>query len=166
MIRPRQDADLPALVQVLREVHVADQYPTVWPGDALGFVATAAPLAAWVAEIGGRPVGQILLCEPTLTDRWDEIEVAPWAGLTEIKRLFVAPALRGQGLAQRLMETALAEARRRNLRAVLQTHSGNGTARAFYERAGWQPAGTVLASWTDTDGRHPQMQRYTAPTTP
>ncbi len=141
LVRPRLDGDLPALVEVLRAVHGADHYPDVWPEDPHAFVATAAPLGAWV----GRSVGEAA------------------AQLAEIKRLFVSPSVRGLGLARRLMETALAEAARRRLRPVLQTLDENHAAIRFYEQGGWQRSGSVRADWTDAQGQRPTMVLFTTP---
>jgi GNAT superfamily N-acetyltransferase len=163
VIRLRQDSDLPALVQILRDVHAADQYPAVWPDDPLEFVATASPMGAWVAELDGQPLGQVLLCTMEAGSDWGELPGRSNAELAEIKRLFVSPSAHGMGLAQQLLSVALAEATRRTLQAVLQTRADNAASNRFYERSGWQRAGTVQAPWTDTDGRHPQMRIYTAP---
>ncbi|WP_424950528.1 N-acetyltransferase family protein [Deinococcus sp.] len=162
-IRPRQDADLPELVRVMRAVHEADRYPAIWPEDALAFVATTDPLGAWVAEVDGQPRGQVLLCAVGLTGGWAEVYGEGASALAEIKRLFVSPSARGLGLARRLMRVALEDAARRNLGAVLQTLDDNHVAIRFYERAGWHPAGSVPADWTDGDGQHPTMVLFTAP---
>jgi GNAT superfamily N-acetyltransferase len=58
----------------------------------------------------------------------------------EVKRLWVAPAARGRGLARRLMAAVEAEARAMDL-ALLRLDT-NGTlteAVAFYTREGWTP---------------------------
>jgi ribosomal protein S18 acetylase RimI-like enzyme len=163
VIRPRQPSDLSELVQVLRTVYETDGYPDVWPEDPLAFVENADPLAAWVAEVEGHVVGQVLLCTVQVGSDWG---AASSSDLVEIKRLFVSPSAQGLGLAQQLMQTALTEAARRSCRAVLETRADNEAANRFYQRGGWQRAGTVRAIWTDADGQHPQMQLYTAPPTP
>jgi ribosomal protein S18 acetylase RimI-like enzyme len=163
VIRLRQPSDLPELVRVLQAVYEADGYPDVWPTDPLAFVENADPLAAWVAEADGQVVGQVLVCSLEPDNAWS---AGSSSDLVEIKRLFVSPSAQGLGLAQQLMQTALAEAARRSCRAVLETRADNEAANRFYQRGGWQRAGTVRAIWTDADGQHPQMQLYTAPPTP
>ena len=160
MIRARQPGDLPELVRVLRKVHLADGYPGGWPADPLAFVEHADPLGAWVAETDGQVVGQVLLCSLQPGNAWN---AAPGCDLVEIKRLFVSPSAWGLGLAQQLMQAALAESARRRGQAVLETRADNEAANRFYQRGGWRLAGTARATWTDADGRHPRMQRYTAP---
>jgi ribosomal protein S18 acetylase RimI-like enzyme len=160
VIRPRQAGDLPELVRVLRRVHETDGYPDVWPTDPVAFVENDRPLGAWVAEAGGQVVGQVLLCSLQSGHAWN---AGSGSDLVEIKRLFVSPSVWGQGLAQQLMQAALAEAARRHGRAVLETRADNEAANRFYIRTGWRRAGTAQAAWTDADGQHPLMQLYTAP---
>ncbi len=160
MIRPRQQSDVPVLVQVLRAVYEADGYPDVWPGNPLAFVENDAPLGAWVAEADGQVVGQVLLCNVQPGSDWGR---AAGSDLVEIKRLFVSPSAWGLGLAAQLVQAALTEAAHRHCRAVLETRADNEAANRVYQRGGWRLAGTARATWTDADGQHPRMQRYTAP---
>lgn len=56
----------------------------------------------------------------------------------EVKRLWVAPAARGQGLARRLMAAVEAQARAMGLAELrLDTHASLTEAIAFYSREGW-----------------------------
>jgi GNAT superfamily N-acetyltransferase len=82
-------------------------------------------LAAWIAEEGGRSVGQ--------------------AGLlirgraAELLNVYVAPAFRGRGLGTALVEAAIAEARSRGLAAMRLQPTDEG--RPIYERAGFVDSG-------------------------
>jgi GNAT superfamily N-acetyltransferase len=61
-------------------------------------------------------------------------------GSGEVKRLWVAPAARGQGLARRLMAAVEDHARRMGLTALrLDTSAALTEAVAFCTRAGWTP---------------------------
>lgn len=61
-------------------------------------------------------------------------------GSGEVKRLWVAPAARGQGLARRLMAALEDHARAMGLaRLRLDTNATLTEAVAFYTRAGWTP---------------------------
>ncbi len=61
-------------------------------------------------------------------------------GLAEVKRLWVAPQARGQGLARRLMQAIETEARRLNYTTLnLDTHHGLTAAMALYQKTGWTP---------------------------
>lgn len=58
----------------------------------------------------------------------------------EVKRLWVAPAARGKGLARRLMAAVEAQARAMGLRLLrLDTNGTLTEAVAFYTREGWTP---------------------------
>lgn len=163
MIRPLTPADLPALIGAMREVHVQDAYPSVWPAAPEAFLAPPDTVGEWVAEVDGQVVGQVLLRLPPEPQSW-LIE----AGLTDtnlaiISRLFVAPRGRKQGLAEALFQTAWAEAERRDLRPVLDVHHKNHAAIRLYERLGWQRRATVNGNWTDPDGTVPRVHVYLPP---
>ena len=108
MIRPRRDADLPALCAVLREVHRGSGSPSVWPADPAAFLAPPT-LGSWVAELDGAAVGQVTL-RPAAEPPPDWIAATGLAGtglattgrgaaeVAVVSRLFVAPAARGRGL--------------------------------------------------------------------
>jgi ribosomal protein S18 acetylase RimI-like enzyme len=100
-----------------------------------GFAEELADLAAayrppgglWLAKQGGEMVGSVALR-------------ALEGGRGELKRLFVVPAARGQGLARALVESALRSAREAGMRAVrLDTLSGMRQAQALYRALGFLP---------------------------
>ncbi|MDO4263748.1 MAG: hypothetical protein Q4C67_06085 [Deinococcus sp.] len=62
-IRPRRPEDLPALERVLWAVHCASSYPAAWPPDPAAFIAPPDG-DAWVAELHGGVIGQVLLRRP------------------------------------------------------------------------------------------------------
>jgi GNAT superfamily N-acetyltransferase len=104
-------------------------------GDALAIVVRDTPAdvrsylsrpgGLWLAHIGADVVGCI-----ALRPLRDEVG--------EIKRLYVRPAHRGQGLADALLDALEAGARERGFRELyLDTHDGLQAAKRFYERRGY-----------------------------
>lgn len=163
MIRPRTPADLPALELVLREVHLADGYPTVWPTHPRAFLAPPS-VGEWAAECRGRVAGQVVLrpvADPA--PGWVKATGLAAPEVLILSRLFVAPAARGRGLARGLFRTAWQEARNRGQRAILDVHHRNLAAVRLYEAEGWRRVGTVRGDWTEPDGTVPQVQVYVAP---
>lgn len=149
LVRPRTDADLPALVTVLRAVHERDGYPVHWHEPAADWLTPAGLLGAWVAVDAGQPVGHVLLANEA-------------AGLS-VGRLFVAPATRGLGLADLLLGVVEGEAARRGAPLTLEVHVAATGAIARYERRGWRRTGTHTAHWTEADGTPALAHRYVAP---
>lgn len=163
MIRARQDSDLPALCAALRAVHVTDAYPSVWPADPAAFVAPPG-LGAWVAELGGVPVGQVTLREPgEPPPDWVTSAGLEASEIAVLSRLFVAPAAQGQGLARALFRAAWAGARALGRRAILDVHTASVGPIRLYETEGWVRVATLDAPWQDPDGTSPRMHVYRAP---
>jgi len=72
----------------------------------------------------------------------------------EIWNVYVDPAQRGTGLARRLMQDAIAEARRRGLAAiVLSVSAGNMPALRLYEGLGFRVFGVETDAVRLPDGR-------------
>lgn len=86
---------------------------------------------AWVgiAWVSGRPAGHVALCHA---------DGGP--GMTqELKRMYVAPAFRGTGVARALLDAAEGAARARGVaRIVLQTGPRQPDAVRMYEREGYR----------------------------
>jgi putative acetyltransferase len=79
----------------------------------------------WVALDGGAVVG----CAAISPIRED---------VCELKRMYLLPAYRGQGLGRRLLGEALDYARERYRRVELETHTKMEAARKLYGRTGFQ----------------------------
>ena len=81
-----------------------------------------------VAELDGRPAGLV----------WAKVDgVNP--ALVHLYQMWVAPECRGRGVAQRLLDTALAWTRERGARFVeLDVTLGNSAAARLYQRAGFR----------------------------
>ncbi|OLV18764.1 hypothetical protein BOO71_0004669 [Deinococcus marmoris] len=163
-IRPRTDADFPALAEALRGTHRADAYPSVWPADPAAFLAPPLTLGAWVAEVRGVPVGQVVLrAAPEPVPEWIAATGLPARKVAFLSRLLVAPESQGQGLARQLFRAAWGEARRLNRRAILDVQADAPAPIALYDSEGWVRVATLPAPWTGADGRHPQIYVYVSP---
>ena len=98
--------------------------------DPVHDVDLASPLSyyadAWVVLEGEQVVGSV-----ALRDRGQ--------GALELKRMYLRPQVRGRGLGRRLLETALARARRRHAtKVVLDTTEQMEAARHLYEQYGFE----------------------------
>jgi len=98
-----------------------------------GLAKASADAHVWVAERAGVIVGEaICVCE---------------AEACELRDLFVVPDAWGSGVAQALLETALAAMRECGAtEALLWVVEANVRARRFYEREGWTADGETRTS--------------------
>ncbi|MFD8009345.1 GNAT family N-acetyltransferase [Streptomyces sp. NPDC058955] len=150
-VRRRTDDDLDACVRLLREVHEHDGYPVSWPERPAAWITPPTTVGAWVAELGGRPVGHVGLAGPR------EYDGAPgvWSAATGrgvdqalmVNRLYVSPAARGHGVGALLLAEAVAAAGVLGLQAVLDVAAHDTAATALYERLGWHRMATVTQEW-------------------
>lgn len=167
MIRPRKESDLAELIKVMQQVHEQDAYPSVWPAEPLAFIDPPQTLAAFVAEMGGEVVGQVLLREVTEPlPEWVAVTGLATPEVAVLSRFFVAPSGRGHGLASQLFRAAWQEAERLGRRAILDVHQKNTAAIRLYEREGWTRVATVTAPFTDPDGTYPQVHVYVSGVAP
>lgn len=151
-IRERTAADLAPCAALLREVHLADDYPRRWPADPERWLSPTGLIAALVAvEDDGRVVGHVVMVarEPATRDE-----------VVELVRLFVAPHGRSRGVGAELVEAVVGLALDRGSRLVLEVVQDRSGASAFYERQGWSQTDRVTADWTLPDGSRPTLLRY------
>jgi GNAT superfamily N-acetyltransferase len=163
LLRPRRDEDLPAVVEVLRAVHAADDYPSRWPDDPAGWLRPPGLRGAWVAvaDDDGSPVvvGHVGLLAPA---RLPEGPPATGPGTAEVVRLVVDPARRRAGVGALLLDEAAAAARAEGLDVDLQVVAGSGAV-DVYARLGWTETRRHTASWVDADGSSPEVVRMAPP---
>jgi ribosomal protein S18 acetylase RimI-like enzyme len=97
------------------------------------------PEAVVVAETTDGLAGYVVLLPEQLAFVWDAAVV---------NELFVRPAHRGTGLADDLLDRAIAVARGQDLpldRVLLDVDGNNERAQAFYRRHGFEPWGDLVA---------------------
>ncbi|WP_344490452.1 GNAT family N-acetyltransferase [Nonomuraea monospora] len=148
-IRTRTAADLAACVEALAEVQAADRYPVHWPDDPGAWLTPDGMTSAWLAveavEAGeaGVVLGHVALTRDL-----------------EVSRLFVTPAARGRGVAERLLSTVRAAT---PLPLKLEVSSEGLAAIRFYERSGWRRVGSSRAGWLNAAGEPALMHHYVSP---
>lgn len=144
-LRSPTEADIPALSALGRESFV-DKFGHMYrPEDLAAFLdGTHSPAAVAgelanperryrLAEIDGALAGYCKLAVPSTLAEHDDARRP-----IEIKQLYTAPGMTGQGIGAALMDWALAEARACRADAVqLSVWSGNEGAQRFYARYGF-----------------------------
>jgi putative acetyltransferase len=137
-IRPASDADW----DTVRELFSEYQRSVSAPECFLTFEKELAALPGFYAS----PAGTVLLADG---DRGC-VGVRPLSGdIAEIKRLYVRPDARSEGLGGRLVEAAIEFARVAGYRAVrLDTLASMASAIHLYERLGFRP----IERYNDTPG--------------
>jgi len=123
-IRRMTVADVPAA----HEIDVSS-FTLPWPERSLRFEVTDNPAArCWVAEWNGRVIGILIL--------WLIVDEA------HIASLATHPEYRRQGIAKKLLITALDRAYSEGAQAaLLEVRAGNAAARAMYHKFGFEEVG-------------------------
>lgn len=167
VVRLRRDQDLQALVILLRSVYRTDGYPANWPNDPLRWLAGARTISAWVFEHRGDLVGHLALTSPDPDRAWPEWKEAlqqPCERLAVMRRLFVAPNSRRQGVATHLIKAAERTAAERGLQLVLDVADHNRPAIGFWKTHGWREVGEATLPPGD-EGRALGLLLLVAPAT-
>lgn len=162
-VRMRRPEDVPGCVRLLAEVHEADAYPLHWPAEPERWLTPADLITAWVGEEAGELLGHVALCtavRESAAPWWEGASGISAARMGVVAKLFTAPWARGRGVGVALMETAMTEARRRDLLPVLEVLDLNRSAIALYEAMGWRRVGSAPASWAQGSVEHPVLHYY------
>lgn len=160
IIRSASTEDLPAIDDVFR-TSFCDTFAHLYaPEDLASFLAGFTP-QAWHAEFErpdfafqvGEVEGTVLGYAKVGPNKLPHVQSD---GTLEVKQFYLLKAAHGTGMAGKLMEWVLAEARRRQAqRLALSVWSENWRAQAFYKRYGFQDRGPV----TFMVGNHPDEDR-------
>ncbi|HEY9475532.1 MAG TPA: GNAT family N-acetyltransferase [Mycobacteriales bacterium] len=166
-LRRRTSDDMSACICVLAEVHEADHYPANWPTHPGRWLTPDGLLEAWVAVSGSTIVGHVVLqggacVEPSLTRA---VDVLP-DRLASVSRLFVAPSVRGHGVATKLLAAAGRYASVRGLRLTLDVAENCTAAIRLYEQAGWKRTVSTPVEWLMTNGEPALVHHYLSPPNP
>jgi GNAT superfamily N-acetyltransferase len=148
MIRPATEADLPALVALMRDFESC--LNAIDPADATDLGDAARARVARFA-LGPAPCRTVLLAEgPRGPEGFIALQEIVWmddgAPALWVSDLYVEPSARGTGLGRDLIAAAQAEiAARGGRRLVFTVWDRNAAARAFYARIGAVPVkGEIL----------------------
>jgi GNAT superfamily N-acetyltransferase len=159
-IRSREADDVPRCVEALAEVHEADSYPIVWPEDPELWLSPSDLLVGWIAERSDVIVGHVVIAACGEAPDGLQPRGEP---LATVKRLFVTPTARRQGIGEQLLAHTHAWAAQSGWSLILDVAElGSGAAIALYERAGWRHTSSATADWTTLDG-DPVTVRYYRP---
>lgn len=155
-VRPRREADLPALERLLTEQREAgSEYPLRWPlpFPVRDFLVRPTERHAWVAEDAGGLLGHVAVTR--LGDLGPAFAAALGVGADEmaaVSGLFTGLRARGRGAGGLLLDTAVARVRAQGLRPVLDVVPTHAAAVGLYRSRGWLEVGSVRPAWLP-DGR-------------
>ena len=146
-VRPRLDEDLDAVERIARVVHTTDGYPLYLPdGDLRGFVASADAHVGVGGDSGRRH---------RRARGAARVVVRPGDGARNVGDRGAGDAVRGrraaargsrsrrEGIARRLLDAAVSDARARDRVPILDVMRAHRSAIALYESCGWQLLGVV-----------------------
>lgn len=150
--RERRIDDLRRCVEILRDTHLAENYPVHWPNDPASWLSPDHFLQSWIAEDEtGSLGGHIALIEASATE-------------ARVERLFVARAATGSGVGRRLLELSLDRADKDGLRVSLEVADNCTAAIDLYRRIGWTETGKVAIEWGA--GNPHELLTFAAPHSP
>lgn len=155
-IRPRRDADLSALEQILAHQQAETQYPFEWPlpYPVVNFLRRANEIGSWVAELDGEVVGHVAVTgvgDDELGRMWAEAHDVPLAQLRCVSVLFADLRHRGKGVGSALLAAATEAARANRGAPVLDVVPDHEAPVALYRKNGWQEIGRYRTHWLPDD---------------
>ena len=162
LIRRRTPDDVATLIEVLWEQQPASRYPfrNPLPIPVAQFLHLDDAVAAWVAEVDGRPVGNVCRTRPPTgfpgaEEENDACARAHGCTLDElawVSTLFVGQGTRGLGLGRRLLDTVVDDIRRTGHKPCLEVLAVHPAATALYASGGWQEVLRTRPGWMSDAG--------------
>ncbi|MCW2528477.1 MAG: hypothetical protein JWM76_3337 [Pseudonocardiales bacterium] len=151
-IRPRRDADMPSLIDIIVRQQAQTQYPLrwPWPGDVEDFVRRPSELEAWVAEIDGSVVGHVAIesvANDELGRMWATAHNVPITELRCISVLFADRRLGRRGVGSALLAHATQRALTSDGAPVLDVVAGHHEPLNLYLNRGWLEVGRLRPDW-------------------
>lgn len=154
--RPRRDADIPALIDILARQQAETQYPFRWPPHHSPecFLCRPSELEAWVAEMEGAVVGHVAIQfvgDGALGQLWAGAHRVPVARLRCISVLFADRRLPRRGIGSTLLECATQRALADGGAPVLDVVAGRHEPLNLYRSRGWREVGRFRTEWLPAD---------------
>jgi ribosomal protein S18 acetylase RimI-like enzyme len=89
------------------------------------------------------------------------MKIEEWNRRANLRHLYLAPSVRGQGVGRAMVESAIAEARRRDARTLwVETQTINYGAIRFYERVGFAWCGLDTTLYDPSDCRREEVALF------
>ena len=156
-IRPRRAEDLPALAEALWAQQPSSRYPlrNPLPFPAEQFLHAHDAVAAWTAELDGRPVGHVCWTAPPHGDaaaelasrRCAETHDCTTTDLAWVSSLFVGLDARRYGVGRLLLQAVVDDVRRAGRHACLEVLPVHPAAMALYESVGFREVARTRPEW-------------------
>lgn len=157
VVRPRRTGDIPALIEVLLAQQASSRYPfrDPLPMPAEQFLHADDAVAAWTAEIDGRPVGHVcrlgaLRGFPDAEEMNRVCAAAHECAVDElswVSTLFVGLDARGAGVGRLLLQAVVDDIRAAGLHPCLEVLAIHPAAAALYESTGWRELTRLRPAW-------------------
>jgi GNAT superfamily N-acetyltransferase len=157
LVRARRPEDIPQLGHVLMAQQPSTRYPfrNPLPFPVEQFLHAGDALAAWTAELDGRPVGHVCRVAPPtghedaarMNEACARAHGCAVDDLGWIATLFVDQDARGRGVGRDLLDAVVGDLRHAGLRPcleVLPVHSG---ALSLYDSTGWREVLRIRPTW-------------------
>lgn len=156
-VRRRLRSDLPVLWRRLLEQQPGSRYPfrDPVPVPPEQFLHAEDAVGAWTAVLEGEPSGHVCRVGPAsgFPDADDlnavcasahgcQVEDLSWIGA-----LFTASHARGLGLGERLLHTAVSDARAAGARPCLEVLTVHPAALSLYRKTGWRVVTRIRPEW-------------------
>lgn len=145
------------LARLLREQQPVTRYPfrDPLPIPVEEFLHAEDALAAWTAELDGRPVGHVCRTGPpsgfpdatTLNDACARAHGCEVTQLGWVSTLFVGSDTRGRGVGRLLLDAVVADIRAARLRPCLEVLPVHPAALSLYRGSGWSEVLNVRPEW-------------------
>lgn len=157
LVRPRRPDDLEPLAELLLDQQPETRYPfrDPLPVPVEEFLHAQDAVAAWTAELDGRPVGHVCRTGPVsgfpdaeeLNRVCAEAHGCEVAALSWVTSLFVARAARGLGVGRELAATVVDDIRSAGEHPCLEVLPVHPAALGLYRSLGWREVHRLRPTW-------------------